>query len=72
MATVRLSTKEVQVDAMIYIFGTVREADAFEACVSTIDLRHCETEYRAIEKRPVPIEPDPSIVSSEPSGLGTA
>lgn len=52
MPTVRLTTKEVQVDGTIYVFDTVHAADGFEACVATADAEHCEAEYRPASKRP--------------------
>jgi hypothetical protein len=52
MATVRLSTKEVQVDDTIYVFDVVQIADAFEACVATADATHCELEHQPVTKRP--------------------
>jgi hypothetical protein len=51
MATVRLSTKEVQVDETIYVFDVVQIADAFEACVATADASHCERNHRPVAKR---------------------
>ena len=53
MATIRLSTKEVQVDDTIYVFDIVQLADAFEACVATVDAAHCELDHRPVAKRPV-------------------
>jgi hypothetical protein len=53
MATVRLSTKEVQVDNTIYIFDVVQIADAFESCVAIADAAHCELDYRPVTKRAV-------------------
>ncbi|SNS53390.1 hypothetical protein SAMN06265795_103246 [Noviherbaspirillum humi] len=56
MATVRLSTKEVQVDDIIYMFDVVQIADAFEACVATTDAAHCELSHRPVAKRPASAE----------------
>lgn len=53
MATIRLSTKEVQVDDTIYVFDVVRIADGFEACVATADAAHCESHHRPTAKRAV-------------------
>ena len=53
MATIRLSTKEVQVDDIIYVFDVVRIADGFEACVATADATHCELHHRPTAKRAV-------------------
>lgn len=52
MATVRLSTKEVQVDDTVYIFDVVQVADAFEACVAAADAGHCEVDFPPVSKRP--------------------
>lgn len=52
MATVRLSTKEVQVNDIIYEFDIVQVADAFEACVAIADADHCELEHRPVAQRP--------------------
>ena len=52
MATVRLSTKEVQVDDTVYVFDIVRIADAFEACVAAADADHCELDFPPVSKRP--------------------
>jgi hypothetical protein len=52
MPTIRLTTKEVQVDDIIYVFDVVQIADGFEACVATADAAHCEIEYRPVAKRP--------------------
>ncbi len=51
MATVRIATTEVQVDEMIYTFSTPDRADAFEACVATVDLVHCERDHAPIGMR---------------------
>lgn len=53
MPTVRLSTKEVQVDDIIYVFDVVQIADAFEACVAAVDASQCELDHRPVEKRSV-------------------
>ena len=53
MPTVRLSTKEVQIDDTIYVFDVVQIADAFEACVATADAAHCEIDHKPVERRPV-------------------
>lgn len=60
MATVRIATHEVQVNDMIYVFGSADQADAFEACVATVDLSHCERDYAPIAKRTAEV---PSNVS---------
>jgi hypothetical protein len=52
MPTVRLSTKEVQVDDVIYVFDVVQVADAFEACVAAADAAHCVLDHPPVEKRP--------------------
>lgn len=52
MATVRLSTKEVQVDDTVYMFDIVQIADAFEACVAAADAAHCEVDFPPVSKRP--------------------
>jgi hypothetical protein len=54
MATVRLTTKEVQVDETIYVFDVVQVADKFEACVAMLDVAHCEIDHPSVVKRPVP------------------
>ncbi|MDB5839516.1 MAG: hypothetical protein JWQ23_1468 [Herminiimonas sp.] len=54
MATIRLTTKEVQVDQTIYVFDVVQVADKFEACVAMLDVAHCEIEHTPVEKRPAP------------------
>ena len=51
MATVRLTTKEVQVDDMVYVFDVVQIADAFEACVAIADAAHCEVLHKPVDKR---------------------
>ncbi|MDB5763103.1 MAG: hypothetical protein JWQ21_2098 [Herminiimonas sp.] len=51
MATVRLATTEVQIDDTVYTFGTPADADAFEACVATVDLMHCEADHPPTGKR---------------------
>lgn len=51
MATVRLTTKEVQVDDMVYVFDVVQIADAFEACVAITDAAHCEVLHNPVAKR---------------------
>lgn len=53
MATVRISTKEVQVDDIVYMFDIVQIADAFEACVAMLDAGHCEIDHPPVAKRPV-------------------
>lgn len=62
MATVRLTTKEVQVDDTVYIFDVVQIADAFEACVAMVDVDHCELNHRPVAKRPaatsMPVQED--------------
>jgi hypothetical protein len=57
MATVRVSPTEVQVDNIIYIFESSGVADDFEACVATVDVGHCETQYLAIGKRDASVPP---------------
>lgn len=56
MATIRLSTKEVQVDDMIYVFDVVQVADRFEACVAMLDAGHCAIDHPPVEKRPAAAE----------------
>ncbi|WP_151638902.1 hypothetical protein [Noviherbaspirillum aerium] len=56
MATVRLSTKEVQVDDTVYVFDVVQIADAFEACVAAADAGHCEVDHPPVSKRPASAE----------------
>ncbi|HJW54630.1 MAG TPA: hypothetical protein VJ577_05085 [Burkholderiaceae bacterium] len=53
MATVRLTTKEVQVDSTIYKFDAVWKADAFEACLAVADVEHCVKEHQPVEIRQV-------------------
>jgi hypothetical protein len=53
MPTIRLATNEVQVDDLIYTFGSPDHADAFEACVATVDIAHCEINHVPLGKRPV-------------------
>lgn len=55
MATIRLSTKEVQVDDMIYVFDVVQVADRFEACCAMVDADHCALDHPPVEKRPAPV-----------------
>jgi hypothetical protein len=45
MATVRLTPTEVQVDQVIYVYGSASQADAFEACVAALDVAHCVLDY---------------------------
>jgi hypothetical protein len=52
MATVRLNTREVQVDDTVYVFDIVQVADKFEACVAAADAAHCEVDFPPVEKRP--------------------
>ncbi len=54
MPTIRLTTKEVQIDQTIYVFDVVQVADKFEACVAMLDVAHCELDYPPTEKRPAP------------------
>lgn len=56
MATVRLKTKEVQVDSVIYCFDAVWKADAFEANLAVADVEHCIKEHPPVTRRQV--EPD--------------
>ena len=51
MATVRLSPTEVQVDQVIYIYGSASQADAFEACVAAVDVSHCLVDHPPQGKR---------------------
>lgn len=51
MATVRVSPTEVKVDDTVYTFESSGVADDFEACVATVDVTHCETQYLSIGKR---------------------
>ncbi|NEX59631.1 hypothetical protein [Noviherbaspirillum galbum] len=53
MPTIRRTTKEVQVDDMLYIFDVVQVADAFEACVAATDVAHCELDHPPATKRPL-------------------
>lgn len=53
MATIRLSTKEVQVDDTVYVFDIVQVADAFEACVAMLDADHCRISHPPVATRPV-------------------
>lgn len=53
MATVRLTTKEVQVDSTIYTFDAVWKADAFEAYLAVADVEHCVKEHQPVEMRKV-------------------
>lgn len=45
MATVRISPTEVQVDQLIYSYGSASQADAFEACVAAVDVSHCVVDH---------------------------
>ena len=45
MATVRISPTEVQVDQLIYSYGSAGQADAFEACVAAVDVSHCVVDH---------------------------
>ena len=51
MATIRLSTKEVQVDPTIYTFDVVQVADRFVACVAILDAAQCELDHSPVTKR---------------------
>lgn len=53
MATIRLSTKEVQVDDTIYVFDVVQVADRFEACVAMTDVEHCTLDHPPVSRRSV-------------------
>jgi hypothetical protein len=57
MATIRVSTLDVQVDDTLYTFDTPENADAFEACVATVDQAYCESTILAVSKRPVSADP---------------
>lgn len=65
MATVRLSTKEVQVDDTIYMFDIVRIADAFEACVAIADASHCELDHQPVAKRQAAADASSAVNASE-------
>lgn len=56
MATIRISTKEVQVDDTVYVFDVVQVADRFEACVAILDANHCAIDHPPISKRPAMTE----------------
>jgi hypothetical protein len=59
MANVRISPTEVQVGDTIYTFESAGVADDFEACVATVDVRHCEAKYLSVDRRPAhPLAPD--------------
>lgn len=47
----RRSPTEVQVDDVILVFKNANDADDFESCVSTVDLKYCELEVPPIDKR---------------------
>lgn len=72
MPTIRLTTTEVQVDDTVYCFANADHADAFEACVATVDLSHCEQEYAPLEKRAAPLVPpadnQPSVAREQRIG----
>lgn len=51
MANIRISPTEVQVNETIYTFESVDVADAFEACVATVDVAHCEQKHLSLGKR---------------------
>jgi hypothetical protein len=51
MTTRRLSPTEVQVDDVICVFKNATDADDFESCVATVDLKYCELEVPPIDKR---------------------
>jgi hypothetical protein len=53
MATVRVSPTEVQVDQLVYVYASATQADAFEACVATVDVAHCVLEHRPQSTREV-------------------
>ncbi|MES2830424.1 MAG: hypothetical protein V4695_00340 [Pseudomonadota bacterium] len=61
MPTVRKSPNEVQVDDIVYIFDNVLHADAFEACVATVDVSHCVTDHPPSSQVPAdkPLPPLP-------------
>lgn len=52
MATIRKTPKQVQVDDTIYTFERAQLADAFEACVATVDAAHCLKDYPAVSQVP--------------------
>ncbi|WP_157691610.1 hypothetical protein [Noviherbaspirillum autotrophicum] len=62
MATVRLKTKEVQVDSVIYCFDAVWKADAFEAYLAVADVEHCVKEHQPVEMRRMERDPPPVTV----------
>ncbi len=53
MATVRVSPTEVQVDQLVYVYASATQADAFEACVATVDIAHWVLEHRPQSTREV-------------------
>ena len=57
MATFRLSPTEVQVDDVVCVFKNAHDADEFESCVATVEMKYCELEIPQIDKRYA--EPDP-------------
>lgn len=65
MATVRLTTKEVQVDSTIYKFDAVWKADAFEAYLAVADVDYCVKAHPPVEMRQVAHEPPISIAQNE-------
>ena len=59
MPNIRISPTTVQVDETIYTFDNADVADAFEACVATVDVSHCESRYPSVDKRRAhPLAPD--------------
>lgn len=52
MPIIRKSPKEVQVDDTIYTFEWAQSADAFEACVATVDVNHCLGDHPSLSTRP--------------------
>lgn len=52
MATIRISPAEVQVDDTIYVFASADDADAFEACIATVDAKFCASQTPPLHTRP--------------------
>jgi hypothetical protein len=48
MATVRLYPTEMQFGDVIYVFKNASDADDFESCVATVDVKYCELKSRRL------------------------
>lgn len=73
MTTVRMTTKEVQVDSTIYQFDAVWKADAFEAYLAVADVEHCVKQHPPVGTRQVQREePAPEAIGNGDSARDEA